>query len=507
MHTATPLRGRSQRRFSVIGKARAWRAYFDWHPVLGGFVLMAASTVAVTAAAVFLRASVPTVGGWAICTPLNGAVLAILLMSRRKLWPFILLGYMLALSRGVALAGATHGIGAVEMLGNLAELTIAAFALPPYRSFKQWLQEGRLLRAFGGYALVLGPVAVALGVARNVPGTIGAVADLHAGFWDRVRIVGLAESLGVALGSSLVLVLCNRRTYRLFRWRALGGTVGLLGLLGLATWVAFSQTTYPAIFLPYAILVVVALRLGVPGAVLGTAVTGTMVCILTGLGHTGGASLLPQSYLAMAVLTALPLAVTIFNRNELDQRATHFQVEIDKLKSLDSLTGVANRKRFDLVLNREWQRATRDPKPIALLMIDTDFFDLYNEQYGSHAGDACLRLIAAKMADHPHRQYDLISRLEGGRFSMLLPGASGDSVRHIGEELRAEIAALDRPHERSQFGRVTVSVGWVSMVPETELKPEHLVAAAEAALASARKKGRNRVEGVANNVVEMTAAR
>ena len=64
---------------------------------------------------------------------------------------------------------------------------------------------------------------------------------------------------------------------------------------------------------------------------------------------------------------------------------------MDKLKSLDRITGVANRRRFDLVLAREWQRATRDPKPIALLMIDTDFFELYIVQYGTQAGDECLR--------------------------------------------------------------------------------------------------------------------
>ena len=90
---------------------------------------------------------------------------------------------------------------------------------------------------------------------------------------------------------------------------------------------------------------------------------------------------------------------------------------------------------------------------------------------------------------------------------MLLPGASGDAVKRIGEEFRAEIAALDWPHERSQFGRVTVSVGWASMVPDVDLKPEQLIAAADAALESAKRKGKNRVEGFSSNVVEMTSVR
>lgn len=473
---------------------------------------MAASAVAVTLAFATLNAVVPATHGWAICTPLNGAMLAILLMSRRKLWPFLMFGYVLALSMGASLVGAAHQPGAIEIFGNIAELGIAAFTLPPFRNFKQWLQEPRLLRAFAKYALVIGPAMMALTVARMPAGAAGAVADLHAGFWERVRIVGFAEALGVALGTSLMLVLCNRKTYSLLRWRALPLTLGMYLLLGLATWLAFTQTAYPAIFLPYAILIVIAFVLGVRGAVIGTSFACAMICALTAppafaLAQASGTGMTPQSYMALAVLAALPLGVIVNRQTELEQRVTDYQAELDKLKSLDRLTGVANRKRFDLVLKREWQRATRDPKTIALLMIDVDYFELYTEHYGMQAGDECLRMIATKMAEHPHRQYDLVSRFENGRFTVLLPGASGKSVKRIGEEFRAEIAALDWPHEHSQFGRVTVSVGWASLMPEGDMQPEMLIAAAEEALTAARTKGKNRVEGFRGSPVEMTATR
>jgi len=513
LHAARPLTGRAPRSgsFTIAAVVRACQTYFDWHPIVGGFAVLAAAAGAVTALFV-LQAVIPAVGtataGWPICTPLNGAVLAVLLMSRRKLWPFVLLGYILALSEGTALAGTTRHPRTLEVFGNVIELVLAAFTLPPYRNFKQWLQEPRLLRAFAGYALLLGPAIVGLTVAQKAAGSAGAVADLHAGFWERFRIVAFSESLGIALGTSLVLVLCNRQTYRLFRWRALPATLGLFGLLALATRFAFTQTIYPAIFLPYAVLIVIAFVLGLRGAVLGTAIACAIITALAA--HSplaAGQAGIVQSGLALAFLTVFPLSVTLFNRAELEVRFKDSQAELDKLKSLDRITGVANRKRFDLVLNREWQRATRDPKPIALLLIDTDFFDLYNEHYGHHAGDACLRLIASKLAGQPHRHYDLVSRFEGGRFSVLLPGASGESVKRIAEEFRAEIAALDWPHERSQFGRVTVSVGWASMLPETDLKPELLISAAEAALGSAKKKGKNRVEGFASNVVSMSSAR
>ena len=461
---------------------------------------MAVAAAGVTVVSSVLGAIVPSADGWAVFTPLNGAALAILLMSRRKLWPFLLLGYILALWQGTRLVEAGHQFRWVEILGNTAELLIAALTVPPYRNLRQWLQEPRLMRAFAGYALVLGPMMMALAMARNP--SVG-FAQLHTTYWDRVRIIGFSESLGVALGTSLVLVLCNRRTYRLFRWHALPQTVGLFTLLGLATWFALRRPGNPVTLLPLAVLVLVTLQLGVRGAVLGISAVCVMIC--SSADGIEGSSL--QSYLAITVLSALPLGLTVFRHSELDRRVSDYRTELEKLKSLDRITGVANRKRFDLVLAREWQRSTRDPKPIALLMIDTDFFELYNVQYGTHAGDECLRLIASKLASQPHRQYDLLSRFEGGRFSVLLPGASGDAVKRIGEEFRAEIAALEWPHERSQFGRVTVSVGWAAMLPDTELKPEQLIAAAEAALEVAKRKGKNRVEGFASNVVEIATAR
>jgi diguanylate cyclase (GGDEF)-like protein len=443
-------------------------------------------------------------------------------MSRRKLWPFLLFGYVLGLSEGAALVAGDHRLGSLEITGNVVELVVAAFTLPPYRTLKQWLQEPRLLPAFAGYAMLLGPAIMALTVAQKVSGSPGAVADLHAGFWERFRIAGFSESLGVALGTSLVLVLCSRQTYRLFRWRALPVTLGLFSLLALATRLAFTQAAYPAPLLPCVILVIAAFLLGLRGAVL--AVAGVALIAAHSAAHLAahlaaqsavksshgplltGQAMNAQSCIALAIFAVFPLSVALFNRSELERRLKDSQAELDKLKSLDRITGVANRKRFDLVLSREWQRATRDPKPISLLLIDTDFFDLYNEHYGPHAGDACLRLIASKLAGQPHRHYDLVSRFEGGRFSVLLPGASGDAVKRIAEDLRAEIAALDWPHERSQFGRVTVSVGWASMLPETGLATDRLFSAAEAALTVAKKKGKNRVEGFASNVVAMPGA-
>jgi diguanylate cyclase (GGDEF)-like protein len=520
-----PLRGaptRGHRPGGIAAAVQACSTYFDWHPVTAGICLMFAIAAGLTLAMRFFEATVPSVGGWALYTPLNGIVIAFFLISRRRLWPWITVGYIVALSQGQDIAGASHARGFMEGTGNLLEVLIAAFCLPPYRNLKQWLLEKRLLAAFAGYALLLGPAVMSLTVAMRYPSSAASVGDLHAGFWERARVVGFAESLGVALFTPLVLVLLNKDTYKLFRGKSLPLVLGMLVLSAMATWLAFTQNIYPVVFLPYAVLLVMAFRNGFHGVALGTGVSALVVTALSVPGHeaplglhglwtagswsASGQAILIQSYLALAVLMVFPLSVMLLKRDDLEDHILAQDIELDKLKSLDRLTGVSNRKRFDLVLEREWQRATRDPKPIALLMVDVDFMELYNDCYGHQAGDECLRLIANKMAEQPHRQYDLVSRYEGGRFSVILPGAPGKAVHRIAEEFRSEIAALDWPHAKSLFERVTVSVGWASMVPENGIEPNALIQAAECALSTAKEKGRNRVEGNAGNIVQLTPA-
>ncbi len=459
--------------------------------------LLAAIAIIATIGNRIFAAAIPQFGGWPIYTPLNGVVLAILLLSPRKLWPWILLGYLAAISQGQIVAGEVYRPSAWVMAGNCLELMIAAFALPPFRTMKQWLLEPRLLRAFAAYALFLGPVVMCLTV-THLHGSPGGVSDPYASVWERLRIVVFAESLGIAFATPLVLVLCDRNTYKLFRWPSLPETVGLLVLLGSATWYSFTQEIRALTFLPYAILLVIVFRLNIRGAVFGTSVVCGVVTVLARLDHdsllaAGGQAVPVRSYLALAAMVVLPLGVTLIKSSVLEDKLWDAQGELDRLKSLDKLTGVANRRRFDLVLSREWQRASRDPKPIALLMIEPDYFDLYVESHGLEAGNECLRKLAAKIANQPHRASDLISRYEAGKFSVLLPGASGDAVRNIAEEFRATIAALEWPHPRSSFQRVTISVGWAAIVPDRDLQPEALIAAAEQALTSARAMGGNQV--------------
>ena len=176
------------------------------------------------------------------------------------------------------------------------------------------------------------------------------------------------------------------------------------------------------------------------------------------------------------------------------QRTAELEESNQKLSALattDSLTGLANRRAFDAALAREWSRARRKREPLALAMIDVDYFKLYNDHYGHQAGDDCLRQVAGVLASAVHRSTDLAARYGGEEFAFILPSAQTDGALAIAEKLRAAIEALALPHEKSALGHVTVSIGVAAMVPEEQQAAELLIRSADQALYRAKAQGRN----------------
>lgn len=166
---------------------------------------------------------------------------------------------------------------------------------------------------------------------------------------------------------------------------------------------------------------------------------------------------------------------------------------LSRLAAADGLTGLANRRRFDQRLHEEWQRAQRDRYSLSLLMVDVDFFKLYNDHYGHQQGDDCLRRLAGVLAHQARRPADLVARYGGEEFVLLLPETEADGAMEVAEQLRREALALALPHAASKVAAiVTVSVGVASLVPGPELAEEGLVAAADKALYAAKHAGRNR---------------
>jgi len=160
----------------------------------------------------------------------------------------------------------------------------------------------------------------------------------------------------------------------------------------------------------------------------------------------------------------------------------------------DGLTGLANRRRFDEVLETEFRRARRHELPLGLVLLDVDHFKLYNDTYGHIAGDTCLCRIGAAIAGAARRPGDLIARYGGEEIVALLPGTDLDGTAALADRMRHAVASLAIEHRRSPNGVATVSAGATALLPVGPgREPVDLVISADQALYQAKRDGRNRV--------------
>lgn len=176
----------------------------------------------------------------------------------------------------------------------------------------------------------------------------------------------------------------------------------------------------------------------------------------------------------------------------------HKQLEtrLETLAIEDSLTGLANRRRFDQRLKEEWARAYRDRSSLSLLMVDVDHFKAYNDEYGHPAGDACLRVVARILAAEMLRTGDLAARYGGEEFAVLLPNTDAAGCARIGERIREAIHREALAHASSPLSAsVTVSLGGAVCRPAFERTAgvASLVEAADRALYAAKDAGRDRL--------------
>jgi diguanylate cyclase (GGDEF)-like protein len=168
---------------------------------------------------------------------------------------------------------------------------------------------------------------------------------------------------------------------------------------------------------------------------------------------------------------------------------------LQRLSSIDGLTGIANRRQFDEVLESEWRRAYRSDTSLALVMMDLDEFKRYNDEYGHQRGDDCLRQVAATLREGLRRGGDLVARYGGEEFVAILPECDIPGALHYAEAVRGCIQSLAIRHESSPVGgMVTLSAGVAAAWPRRGGYPDELIARADQALYLAKRSGKNRVE-------------
>lgn len=178
---------------------------------------------------------------------------------------------------------------------------------------------------------------------------------------------------------------------------------------------------------------------------------------------------------------------------------THIQLKVktdllEKLASLDSLTEIPNRRAFDRAFERQFNQAKRSQIPLSLLMIDIDCFKQYNDYYGHPTGDECLKRVATILMQLTLRTEDLVARLGGEEFAILLPNTDATGATLRAEQYRESVENLKIPHASSSlYPLITISIGVATVTAQRTENIQRLLQAADNALYQAKTQGRNRI--------------
>ncbi len=191
----------------------------------------------------------------------------------------------------------------------------------------------------------------------------------------------------------------------------------------------------------------------------------------------------------------------ITERKAAAQALAHANAELKKLANLDGLTKVANRRKFDTYLYREWSRAKRDQTPIALIICDIDFFKQYNDTYGHQQGDECLKGVAKSLASSVKRPADMVCRIGGEEFTIILPNTDLDGAMKCAERIRTDVNTLNIAHRHSSIANhVTLSIGVCALFPDKHYSSSILITESDKALYLAKTQGRDRIVAAPRNI-------
>lgn len=188
--------------------------------------------------------------------------------------------------------------------------------------------------------------------------------------------------------------------------------------------------------------------------------------------------------------------------NEVDERTEELKNALSKLSeahiilkeltTIDAVTGIRNRQYFDEVFDQEWRRSMRETYPITLMVLDIDHFKKVNDTYGHLAGDECLRTVAGAIDGLFNRPSDVIARYGGEEFVCVLPYVNQENAAAKAEQVRDHVQNLEITADGHDI-KVTLSIGWVSIVPHEGMTSRLLISCADRALYEAKAGGRNKV--------------
>lgn len=237
-----------------------------------------------------------------------------------------------------------------------------------------------------------------------------------------------------------------------------------------------------------------------------TAISKEKKCIFKGY-EVGAVDYLFKPIEPVVLQSKVKFFIELYNQNKIiEQQKTLLEIKIKELSELkaanfnlenlsytDGLTGISNRRNFDSYIEMSWNNCLNSNKPLSLIMMDIDYFKLYNDNYGHIKGDDCLKAVAKELSKSAKRTLDLSARYGGEEFVIILPETHKDGAEIIAEEIRKNIINLDIPHESSPISKnVTLSLGITTMVPNNQHTISEFINDADKALYEAKSLGRNR---------------
>ena len=182
----------------------------------------------------------------------------------------------------------------------------------------------------------------------------------------------------------------------------------------------------------------------------------------------------------------------ITERKQIEEELVRLQKEFRELSYKDGLTGVANRRMLDSVIDVEWNNAQRNKQPLSVILLDIDYFKQYNDYYGHIQGDDCLKRVATALSKVGTRARDFFARYGGEEFILVLPETDAESAHRVAERCRAAIFKEQIAHEKSDVGQIlTISLGVDTITPTHKDDQIAFMEKVDRQLYLAKQRGRN----------------
>ncbi len=429
----------------------------------------------------------------------NGLIFSLLITQPKRRWlPYFLVG-LTADTLADMIYGDPFALAFGVSLANSVEVVTSTLLLTRWFGYPLDLRRRRSLVGFLLIS-VLGATALtsALGAfwtLLRVPGPP---------WWQMFRTWYLGDLLGMAILAPLIIMVQQPGFFAMFNRQELSHTLLVLVAPVVITTFVFTHGQDPLIFLIFPAFLLVAFRLGLPGTVVNIFLVTMMAIGFTIKGHgplmliEGEHMLLhriviAQVFAAVAIFTMFPVAAILEEKDALKRSLATNEARFRILAQKDELTGLPNRRAFNLQFAHAWEDSLATQKCLGLMILDVDQFKQYNDVAGHPAGDAYLRSIAGVVDRIAEATQTIPARIGGEEFAMILPGATLERTREIAETVRQSIVDLALPHPTSASGLQTVSLG---VAVRTPLKGEasiELMRIADKALYDAKLSGRNRV--------------